>query len=595
MIYPPSFLDELRQRIPLSSQVSKVTKLIRKGREYMGCCPFHKEKTPSFSLNDEKGLYYCFGCGAKGDLFDFCSSQQGLSFTEVVQSLAQEAGLPLPEVSEQTREDHDQRQKLYTVLEEACRWFEGQLWETAVGEPARSYLDTRGVDPNIRRQFRLGFAPSNNGLQNYLLSKGFSQKEMLEAGLLGHSERPGANREIYERFRNRIIFPIQNIQGRVVAFGGRILGDGKPKYLNSPETPVFQKRQLLYGLPQALGRKDRTSDMIVCEGYMDVISLSQHGFQGSVAPLGTALTLEQLKLLWRKTETPIVCFDGDAAGERAANRCLEIALPALEAGKGLRFIHLPNNEDPDTLLSSGSGGQATFSKLVQSAQPLSKVLWNQLLKTHLHSGQTPEALASLKKGFSEQISRIQDLTIQRCYKENYWQRFQALTYSNKKKAFLKNTFGTPHTPVPKIYNAHKARLKVFLACLINHPRLFEDDIERLAYLEIPKEWAPFFNALLSSAEESSSDLDSKSLKTHLIAQGFKKELAETVCEETYVHGRFSSPNASYETAHQGYLEILALLTQGSSMRQEVTKARQELEQSMALENWEKLRHAKGLA
>ncbi|MCP4924056.1 MAG: DNA primase, partial [bacterium] len=489
MIYPPSFLDDLRQRIPLSSQVSKVTKLVRKGREYMGCCPFHKEKTPSFSLNDEKGLYYCFGCGAKGDFFDFCSSQRGLSFTEVVQSLAQEAGLPLPEVSEKTRENHDQQQQLYIVLEEASRWFESRLWDAGSGASARSYLDRRGVTPEVRRQFRLGFAPSGRGLQDHLTAQGFSQKDMLEAGLLGRSDRPGASGQIYERFRDRVIFPIQNIQGRVVAFGGRILGEGKPKYLNSPETPVFQKRHLLYGLSQALGRKDRASEMIVCEGYMDVIALSQQGFQGAVAPLGTALTLEQLKLLWRKIDTPVVCFDGDSAGERAALRCVDVALPLLEAGKGLRFMRLPGGEDPDTILSKGPSGYEMFSKLLHCAKPLSEVLWDQLLHAHLQGESTPEALAALKKSFSEQVSHIKDMTVQQCYKESYWQKFRALTSSNNKKTFWNKSFALPQKSVPKIYNAQKARFKVFLAGLINHPSLLEEDIERLAGLDIPEEWS----------------------------------------------------------------------------------------------------------
>ena len=370
MAFPPRFLDELRQRLSLAEVVGRRVKLIRRGREFVGLCPFHNEKTPSFNVVEEKCFYHCFGCGAHGDVIGFTMQTESLSFPEAVEQLARRAGLEVPQESREERERAVREATLQGAVDAACAFFE-QTLHGPDGRAARAYLDQRGLDDATIRRFRLGFAPDGRDqLKRALVSSIIPESLLTEAGLLRKPEGGGAS---YDYFRNRVIFPIGDRRGRVIAFGGRVLDDGQPKYLNSPDTPLFQKGRVLYGWALARIAAAKDPSAIVVEGYMDVIALHRAGFATAVAPLGTALTEVQIEDLWRIAPEPVLCFDGDAAGQRAAARALARALPILKPGLSLRFATLPAAEDPDSLILHH--GPAAMRELLDRAQPLAEVLW----------------------------------------------------------------------------------------------------------------------------------------------------------------------------------------------------------------------------
>ncbi len=349
MAFPPRFLDELRQRVSLAEIVGRRVKLVRRGREYIGLCPFHKEKTPSFSVVEDKGFYHCFGCGAHGDVIGFVMQTENLSFPEAVEQLARQAGLDVPQESREERERAARQATLQGAVDAACVYFEQMLYGPD-GRAARAYLERRGLDEATIRRFRLGYAPDGRDHLKRALAKEFPEPLLIEAGLL---RKPEGGGETYDYFRDRVIFPIGDRRGRIIAFGGRVMGDGQPKYLNSPDTPLFQKGRVLYGWALARAAAAKEPSAIVVEGYMDVIALHRAGFATAVAPLGTALTEAQIEELWRLAPEPILCFDGDAAGQRAASRALARALPILKPGiqpalcrlagrRGSRFAHPPS-------------------------------------------------------------------------------------------------------------------------------------------------------------------------------------------------------------------------------------------------------------
>src|SRR5437764_1063773 len=316
MSFTPQFLDELRQRVSLVNLIARKVKLTRRGREQTGLCPFHNERTPSFTVSDEKGFFHCFGCGAHGDVIGFVMRSEGLSFPDAVERLAREAGLPIPASSPEERERTQRQATLVSAMETAAAWYELQLKAPGARE-ALDYLTRRGLSEATIARFRLGFAPEGRtALRDALARAGVSLELSIEAGLIGK----GDDGNIFDRMRGRVIFPIADRRGRVIAFGGRILGDGQPKYLNSPETALFHKGRTLYGLAQALRPARDGGEIIVAEGYMDVIALAQAGFAQAVAPLGTALTEEQIGGRWRLVPEPTLCFDADGAGERAPPR-----------------------------------------------------------------------------------------------------------------------------------------------------------------------------------------------------------------------------------------------------------------------------------
>ncbi len=421
MAFSPEFLDELRSRLTLSEVVGRRVALKRKGREHSGLCPFHNEKTPSFTLNDQKGFFHCFGCGAHGDVVGFVMRSEGLSFPEAVERLAREAGVALPVASPAEREREQQAASLHEVVEKATRWFERQLWSTA-GVEALEYLRRRGLSDDTIRSFRLGYAPDEReALRKALTADNCPEALLVEAGLL---IKPEDGRSPYDRFRGRVMFPIEDRRGRIIAFGGRIMGAGEPKYLNSPETPLFHKGTTLFAYARARPAVHENAPLIVAEGYMDVIALHQAGFKGAVAPLGTALTEEQIGLLWRVTEEPFLCFDGDNAGARAATRAAERALPLLKPGKSLRFVSLPPGEDPDSLIKAQ--GADAFTRQLEKALPLAEIVWR--LEMAGKAADTPERRANIEAALLRRASLIGDAIVQNHYKREWrdrlWKAFR---------------------------------------------------------------------------------------------------------------------------------------------------------------------------
>ena len=421
MAFPPQFLDELRARVPVTSVVGRRVKLARKGREHQGLCPFHNEKTPSFTVNEDKGFFHCFGCGAHGDAIGFEMRIGHLSFTEAVERLAAEAGLEVPKATPEERVREQRRASLHDALEAACAFFEKQL-RSASGRDGFAYLKGRGLSDETIARFRLGWAPdSREALKSTLMSKECPESLLAEAGLL---KKPDGGGAAFDYFRGRVMFPITDRRGRVVAFGARTLGDGQPKYLNSPETPLFHKGATLYGLAHAREQARERGSVVVVEGYMDVIALHQAGFAYAVAPLGTAVTEQQIEELWRLAPEPILCLDGDKAGQRAMARALERAFPILKPGLSLRFATLPAPEDPDSLIKAK--GAAAMAAVLDSAQPLVEVAWR--LAVEGRPLDTPERRAALEKELMEKAHSIADETVKwqyaRTFKDRLWQAFR---------------------------------------------------------------------------------------------------------------------------------------------------------------------------
>jgi len=417
--YPPSILEEIRARLPVSTVVGKRVRLKKAGREWKGLSPFNAEKTPSFYVNDQKQFYHCFSSGKHGDIFTFLMETEGLSFPEAVERLAAEAGVALPKPSREDRAEETRRRTLYDVMELASQFYEKAL-QGRFGVKARDYLAARGLSPDTQQRFRIGYAPPDRfSLRDHLAERGIPLEMMVEAGLLV----TGDDIQIpYDRFRDRVMFPIADMRGRVIAFGGRAMSADVPaKYLNSPDTPLFNKGRLLYNFHIARQAVHDRGTVIAVEGYVDVISMSVAGFPNTVAPLGTALTEDQLALLWRLADEPILCFDGDKAGRRAAYRALDVALPALESGKSLRFALLPEGQDPDDL--ARSGGPAAIERVIAGARPLVDILWAR----EIESGplDTPERRAALDRRLREALAGIRDETLRRYYREEIESRLAA--------------------------------------------------------------------------------------------------------------------------------------------------------------------------
>lgn len=413
MRYGDGLLDEIRNRTDLVALVGRRVKLVRKGRVMWGCCPFHNEKSPSFKVENERRLYKCFGCGKGGDCFKWLVETEGLSFREAVEKLAGEAGVELPKWSDADEAREQQKKSLYDIVELAAKFYEAQLFEPA-GKAARDYLKGRGLDAAAAKQFRLGYAPGGNtALIAYLTGHNVTQDDMIAAGLARPAED---GRPMRDFFFNRLIFPISDGRGRTIAFGARALeADAKPKYINTGETPLFSKGSQLYNFATARAAALKAGTIILAEGYMDVIALVRAGFAHSVAPLGTALTEEQLRLLWRTAPEPILAFDGDGAGLKAAHRAAHLALPHLKPGHSLRFAFLPTGEDPDSFIAAEGAG--AMRALLEGAIPLFQLLWQ--AETEGKDLTTPERRAGLEQRLKEMVGQITDPTVASYYREGF--------------------------------------------------------------------------------------------------------------------------------------------------------------------------------
>ncbi len=422
----PQWLDQLRSRVTLSALIGRTVRLTKAGNEFKACCPFHNEKTPSFHVNDAKGFYHCFGCSAHGDAIRWMTDHQGLAFIDAVKELAAEAGMDVPAPDPHQARAAEKRDSLHDVMAAAQEWFVSQL-AAPEGEAARAYLATRGFDAHTVQRFGFGFAPEGRQALKGALSR-FPEAMLIEAGLRIVVD----DKDPYDRFRGRLMLPIEDTRGRVIAFGGRILVKGKtdaPKYLNSPDTPLFDKGRTLYNLHRAAPAARQSGRMIVVEGYMDVIALAAAGIAECVAPLGTALTEPQIEMLWRHVETPILCFDGDAAGQRAAMRAVTRALPLLRPAHSLRIVRLPEGLDPDDLLKAK--GRPAMEAMLEDARPLVDVLWEaERESTPLD---TPEAKAGLKARLLAHVEAIGHQDVAILYKRELMDRYSAFAFPRREE------------------------------------------------------------------------------------------------------------------------------------------------------------------
>jgi DNA primase len=535
MKFPPSFLDEIRARVPVSEVVRKKVKLQKRGREWVGLSPFNAEKSPSFTVNDPKGFFHDFSSGKHGDGFTFLMETEGLSFPEAVERLAGMAGLPMPVETSEQRESEQKRASLTQVMDWATEYFQRQL-KGAQGRDARDYLARREISPAAQAHFRIGYAPPDrHGLRDALAARGVGVAAMIEAGLLINGEDIAVP---YDRFRHRLMFPIHDRGGAVIAFGGRALEknahspakDGRPdghpiaKYLNSPETPLFHKGATLYNLHNARKAAHEAGTVIAVEGYIDVIAMTAAGLAHVVAPLGTALTPEQCALLWRMAEEPILCFDGDTAGLKAADRAIDTALPLIGPGRTLRFVLLPGGQDPDELLRSGGAG--ALEQAVSAPLPLVEMLWRR--ETRERTLDTPERRAALERRLGEVAAQIQDAALRRYYGQDLSARLSKLFDREEisraggqgwrpRKNFGRTGFGGAGSGGPgfgrpgaasgpvrvgaglansPLFKGVKpqvsARECLILLVLINHPPLLADHIEDLAAMQFE---APEANTL----------------------------------------------------------------------------------------------------
>jgi DNA primase len=514
------FLDEIRQRVRPSELIGRNVKLQSRARgEFTGLCPFHKEKTPSFTVSDAKGFYHCFGCGAHGDIITYLMQKQGLGFPEAVAELAQQAGLELPAQTPEATQKMERLGTLYQVLEEAARWFSIQLSTEAAAE-ARQYLSTRQVSEADIATFRIGFAPDNRqGLYQALKAKGVSDQLMDQAGLVHFKDGSPP----LDRFRARIIFPIADGKGRVVAFGGRIMGDGQPKYLNSPETELFKKGQMLYGWHLARERAYKKGSIVAVEGYMDVIALHGVGITNAVAPLGTALTEGHLEQLWKVAAEPVLCMDGDAAGKRAMQRVAELCLPLLKAGQSLKFAFLPEGNDPDDLIHRQ--GVDSMRKVLMAARPLSEMLWN--LEWEEDPPTTPEQKAAREKRLMQMAAAIKDPAVQQHYRQYFLQRLRQAGFN----AFSKKKAKVRLTPIEQIHAQSipaAERLEMaMLRLLMDHPFLLSlPQVEAsLMELECQNEQLKALHSTLMEAVIGQIPLTTEELFAHLEKRGLASYIA----------------------------------------------------------------------
>ena len=531
MSLSPAFLDELRMRTSLSTLIGRTVKVQKAGREYKACCPFHNEKTPSFTINDEKGFYHCFGCGAHGDAIRWMTDQRGLPFMEAVKELAATAGMDVPAPDPRAAKRAEQAQGLHDVMAAAQALFEAQLGGIE-GAEAREYLKRRGISEATRRAFGFGFSADSKGRLKGALNE-FGEPMLIEAGLLID---PDGERDSYDRFRGRLMLPIRDIRGRVIAFGGRILGAGEPKYLNSPDTPLFDKGRTLYNIDRASPASRQSGRVIVVEGYMDVIALAQAGFGEAVAPLGTALTEHQIERLWKMVDVPILCFDGDAAGQKAAMRAATRALPLLRPGMSLAFATLPAGEDPDDLIRAE--GSAAMEAVLASAESLVDRLW-----THEQNAvplDTPEQRAALKQRLSGITDAIAHPDVRAHYVQVFRQRYDALFFarttsggprgprgSGTRPGWQKDRRGNWKAPLPPAGSEARAigvsgmeqrLLRAVLASLLRHPDQIAVHRELLAALHIGD---PLLNALtraMITASFSQETVETDGLLT-ILGQG----------------------------------------------------------------------------
>jgi DNA primase len=616
MRFPPQFLDELRARLPVSEVVGRRVKLKRAGREWKGLSPFNQEKTPSFTVNDQKGFFHDFSSGKHGDIFGFVMETEGLTFPEAVERLAGMAGVPVPKLSKDAEEREERRKTLHDVMELAAKFFEATLAARA-GAKARGYLADRGIQPTTQLKFRLGYAPVERyALKEHLGAHGVPVPDMVEAGLLISGEDIALP---FDRFRDRVMFPISDFRGRVIAFGGRALGDdAHAKYLNSPETPLFHKGASLYHGAPARAAAHQGAQLIAVEGYVDVIAMVMAGFEATVAPLGTALTEDQLGLLWKMADEPVLCFDGDKAGRRAAYRSVDLALPQLRPGKSLRFAILPEGQDPDDLVRSG--GREAVDEVLAGARPLADMLW--LRETEDGRFDTPERRAALEARVGEVAGSIGEESVRRYYRQDLAERLKRLFAGPEPAAAWRGRgfrergpawkdrpadrrFGnrmpgrplvrgqpyavmSPNLATSSIHRGPRSsmplREALILQAVLNHPWLLHEHLEELAQLEFRHADAQKAKGVLIDIFAHGGAADREQLDAALAARGDENVRAriERAITTSSVWG--VQPEAAPDDVLLTWKQLLTLHRQGHSLLKELKDAESALGQDNSKAN-----------
>ncbi|MGH1404544.1 MAG: DNA primase [Alphaproteobacteria bacterium] len=569
MSVSPRFLDELRNRLSLSEIIGRRVRVTRAGREFKACCPFHHEKTPSFTINDDKQFYHCFGCGAHGDVIKFVMEHDNIGFMDALESLAAEAGMQVPKPTPQEAEKFKQEKDLYQLLEDATAFFEATLQQPQ-NHDALSYLLERGLSKETLAEFRVGFAPDDGqALRKFLLERGYSDKDMIKVGVLKPSTRGG---DPYVFFRDRVIFPVPDRRGRTVAFGGRILpehlrppqrSDFKPpKYINSSETVLFHKGKMLYGEPTARRAAAEGMPVILVEGYMDVIACAQAGIRGALAPMGTAVTEEQILSMWQMitdfNKVSVLCFDGDNAGRKAAQRVCDRALPLLAPGKSVSFAFMPEGEDPDSLIKSS--GVKGLQKIISHATPLFDFIWN----THVQGKdfRTPEMRAGVIRLLENEVARVSDKDVQVHYrallKDKVSQTFfarKSFGYNKSRQNYNQNRGGMV-PPRPSRPKNHTRGLfpRVLLAALINHPHIFDGVEETLASVLFNVSELENIRQTVMGFLSENPQAQHENVIEYLENAGYAQEIGDICRESVYVHASFCSPSAKEEDVQSKWLE-----------------------------------------
>ena len=606
MRFPQSFIDEIRARLPVSDVVRRRVPLKKAGREWKGLSPFNPEKTPSFFVNDQKGMWFDFSSGKNGSIFDFLMLTEGVTFPEAVERLASLAGLPLPVASPDEEKREARRKTLYEIVELAAKFFEENL-QARAGAKARGYLADRGIRPDTQTRFRIGYASAERfALKEFLGGKGVSNEDMMEAGLLiGGDDIPVP----YDRFRERVMFPITDFKGRVVGFGGRALAeDAQAKYLNSPETPLFHKGWLLYNGAAARTATQKDEALIVVEGYIDAIAMVTAGFEATVAPLGTALTEDQLALLWRMQSEPILCFDGDGAGQRAMYRAVDLALPLLKPGLSLLFAALPEGQDPDDLIRAG--GAEAMKEVLSSARPLAEMLW--LRETENARIDTPERRAALEARLSEITRTIEDETVRRYYREDLKARLSRLLAPTDVRAVARapiefrrgprNRLPEPKTSLnPRSgrlatssiirghHSAVPAREALILLAVLSHPWLLTEHAEEFVELEFIHRDAEALRKAILAAAASGHAQDAEALKARLAATG--NEELRTRMERAISHKADwpVGPEAAREDVAAWWHQIARLHRKKRTLSRELKEAERAYSDDMSDANFARLK------
>ncbi|GGE40887.1 DNA primase [Agaricicola taiwanensis] len=608
MRFPPDFLDQIRARLPVSDVVGRRVKLRKQGREWAGLSPFNKEKTPSFFVNDQKGFYHDFSSGKHGDIFDFVMETEGLPFPEAVEHLAGMAGLQMPQSSPQDIQRERRRAGLGEVMDMAARFFE-QAFRDRAGQNARTYVERRGLTAETIAKFRIGYAPGDRtALKRFLSDKGVPLSDQIEAGLLiAGDDIP----EPYDRFRDRVMFPIEDARGKVIAFGGRALSaDAPAKYLNSPDTPLFHKGTVVFNHHRARAAAHASGTVIAVEGYLDAIALDQAGIAHVVAPLGTALTPEQVGLLWRMSPEPILCFDGDKAGIRAAHRAVDTVLPLIGPGRSLAFAFLPDGQDPDDLVR-GSGRKA-MEDVLAAAKPLVEVLWTRELNAA--SLDTPERRAALDTRIGDLVREIKDENVRRHYASELKARlFELMPARGGQKPFGRKGGALPGrsrggwrdprdrrgitaadmqplTPASLALGGTarpSPREAVLLSVLVRHPELIDRHLDALMDLEIGnRDFDMLRSAMVDLASQGGAD-HAEQFAATLERSGHGERLSR-LSAAMPPGVWWAEPGAHVSDAETGFLHTLALHRKAHALHKDLREAERALGNDMSEENFARL-------